>query len=575
MAPEQVTGHGDVDARADIHALGALLYEMLTGKQPWAGRSPYAVTLGRPAPPDPRLLRPDLPEGLGEIIARAMAQAPEDRFGSAMELATALSALTAPPTSRAPGDAPAQSSLRVRAGDKAVAVLPFRNTGATSDEYLAEELTDDLIDALSMTAGIRVSARGVVAGYRGAAVDPREVGRALGVQVVAEGSVRRGGGRVRVSARLISVEEGFQLWAKRFDRPEEDVLAVNDEVARSIADALTVDFLRPARVGPKDAASVDLYVRARNRYRRFWPEHVEEAIALFEEAAAIAPDDAMILSGLALAWTRLSHFAREAIPPAVEAGRRAIAAGGAGGEAHLALGSALLQAGNPVEAVHAWRRAVELSPRLAEAQATLGRVLVEAGEVEEGRRRLRAAVELDPEVPLALGALMRLHAFAGEWDQARELAERSRATDGDLGYMVNLSRLCLWHRDPADAASLVGAAPLLGQHGTVPDALLTLLARDGGPADVPDLPALPLFAAASLRAQAFIWQTQAEACLFAGDRARALHALEHAAACQLFDRFWLDRCPLFDDLRDDPRFAAVAAVVHRRCATIVAAYGAR
>jgi TolB-like protein/predicted Ser/Thr protein kinase len=587
MAPEQVLGSGDVDARADIHAMGALLYEMVTGRQPWAGQSPYAIASARlrEPPPDPRLVRPELPAALGEIIARAMAQLPGDRYGSAAEIALALSQLAPPPPSRATGEArdtreiPAESSLRrVRAHDKAVAVLPFRNAGAAADDYLAEELTDDLIDALSMTAGIRVSARGVVAGYRGAAVDPREVGRALGVQVVADGSVRRGGGRVRVSARLVSVHEGFQLWARRFDRPEEDVLAVNDEVARSIAAALTVDFLRPTRSGPHDAASVDLYMRARNRYRRFWPEQVAEAIALFEEAAAVAPGDPAVLGGLALARTRLSYFSREAIPAAVEAGRRAIAAAAAGaasGEPHVALGSALLNAGNAVEAVHALRRAVELSPGLPEAQAALGRVLVEAGDLEEGPRRLRAALALDPEAPLALGALLRVHAFAGEWDRAQELCERLRATDGDLGYLLNRARLCAWRRDPTAAASLVGAAAPLGQHGLLPDAMIALVARGGGPAEVPDLTALQQYAGASLRAQAFIWQAQVELCAFAGDGARALDALEQASACELVDRLWLDRCPLFDALRGEPRFAAVAASVARRCAAILAAYASR
>lgn len=578
MAPEQVLGQGDIDGRADVHALGALIYEMATGQQPWAGQSLVAVTSSRHRArlPDPRLVRPELPAALGEIVRRAMALRPEDRYGSVEEIARALAAL-APPPSPSPlaREEPAWSSFRRgRAPEKAVAVLPFRNGGAAADETLADELTDDLIDALSMTAGIQVSARGVVDGYRGATTDPREVGRALGVHVVTDGSVRRGGGRVRVTARLISVHEGFQLWAKRFDRPEGEVLAVSDEVARSIAAALTVDFVRPARTAPPPAASVDLYVRARTRYRRFWPEHVTEAIALFEEAARVAPGDPVILGGLALAQTRLSHFSREAIPAAVEACRRAISACAESGEPHLALGSVLLNAGDAVEAVHALRRAVTLSPGLPEAHAALGRVLVEAGAIDEGSRRLRAALDLDPEAPLALGALMRVHAFAGEWDRALELAERSRATDGDIGYLMNRARLAAWRRDPAAVAGLVGAAAPLGLHGRLPEAMIALVARGGGPADVPDLPALVPYPSASLRAQAFFWQVQAEACAFAGDGARTLHALEQASACELVDRTWIERCPLFDGLRGEPRFVAVAASVARRTAAVLSAYRA-
>ena len=202
-------------------------------------------------------------------------------------------------------------------------------------------------------------------------------------------------------------------------------------------------------------------------------------------------------------------------------------------------------------------------------------MLVEAGASEEGLRRLDAALELDPDAPLALGALMRVHAFAGEWDRARELAERSRATDGDLGYLVNRARLCLWRRDSVAAAGLVGAAAPFGEHGALPEALFVLVARGGGPAEVPDLTVLPPYPSISLRAQGFFWQAQVEACVFAGDRGRALDALEQAGARELADRFWLDRCPLFDEMRGEPRFAAVAASVARRCAAVLAAHEAR
>ena len=466
MAPEQLLAGSDVDGRADVHALGALLYEMATGRPPFAGDSFRAAAISRfrSPPPDPRALNPSLPEALTQIVQKAMALQVEARYGSVGEMAGALVALAEQITmgdpesvprrswpSRPSSVAPMESSQRpVRKLEKAVAVLPFRNAGAPGDDYLAEELTDDLIDALSMTPGIRVAARGVVNGVLAgrAGVDPRDLGQALRVQVVAEGSARRAGGRVRVSARLISVEDGFQLWAKRFDRPEEEVLAVNDEVARSIAGALTVEVRRPSRTGPPGAAAVDLYVRARNKYRRFWPEPVSEAIALFEEAEALAPGDPSILAGLSLAQTRLSHFLASAIPAAIEAGRRAIVRSPTQGEPHLALGSALLHANRPEEAVVELRLAVALSPGLAEAHAALGRLLFETGAADEGVKRLRAAVELDPEVPLALYPLVRAHAFAGDWARALELAERSRATDGQLGYLLNRARLALWRRRP-------------------------------------------------------------------------------------------------------------------------------
>src|SRR6185369_11706018 len=169
--------------------------------------------------PDPRAIKPDLPTPCAELILRCMAQKPGDRPASVEEVATALSTLTlpAPPRGRVPPLAsPTLAVLPsvpdARPGDKTVAVLPFRNAGAPDDDYLAEELTDDLIDALSMTRGLKVRARGMVQRFRGGEHDPREVGRELGVQVVVEGSVRRARGNVRISARLVSGGDGFQLW---------------------------------------------------------------------------------------------------------------------------------------------------------------------------------------------------------------------------------------------------------------------------------------------------------------------------------------------------------------------------
>ena len=141
-------------------------------------------------------------------------------------------------------DVIARALVLPRASDKTIAVLAFRNAGPPEDDYLADELTDNLIDALSMTRGLRVRARSTLLRFRAGAeggqapVDVREIGLELGVEAIVEGSVRRGPGAVRMTVRLVGVIDGFQLWAKRFDRSERDVLAINDEAARAIARAL-------------------------------------------------------------------------------------------------------------------------------------------------------------------------------------------------------------------------------------------------------------------------------------------------------------------------------------------------
>ncbi len=409
MAPEQVEGRPDIDARADVYAFGALLYELFTGCLAWPGDSPFSVASARliRPPPDPRGRRRDLPASCAELVLRCMARAPADRPATMSEAGAALAVALAVPSGGADAGAASPTptpAAHARPAEKTVAVLPFRNAGAPDDAYLAEELTDDLLDALSMTRGLRVRPRGAVLRFRGADTDPREIGRELGVQVVVEGSVRRAGGRVRISARLVSVADGFQIWAKRFDRPEQDVLSINDEAACAIAEALTLDggpLRGRAREAPASPLAIDLYLRARHEYRQMWPEHVRRAIELFDQALAIAPDDPLLLSGLAMALSRVAFWVGAAgVARAREVAQRAVLAAPQLGEAQLAYGSMLFQLGENTGAARALRAAVAQSPGLAEAHGALGRLLTEAGAADEGIRLMETAVALDPATPL-------------------------------------------------------------------------------------------------------------------------------------------------------------------------------
>jgi len=576
MAPEQVEGAA-VDARADLYALGVILYQMVTGQLPFTGVSAFVIASARlnQPPPDPRLLRPDLPAVLADAILRLLARDPAARFASAGEVAAILGSLTLPaitpapvPTLR-PRPAVGRPSLLPAPEAKPVAVLPLRNQGPADDLDLAEGLTEEIIDALSMVRGLRVRSRSSVMSVA-ADRDPRELGRELDVQVVVEGSLRRAGAGLRISTRVISVADGFQLWAGRFDRPEGEILAVADEIARAIAGALLVDGPGAGRAAPAGGA-LELYLRARHAYHRMRRGRVREAIDLFHRALTLAPEHPTILSGYALARVRQFFIGDEADDAAVlarDAATRALGLAPDMADPHLALAGVLVHEGDVVAAVRELRRALALNPGLAEAHDHLGRICVEVGLIEEGIRHLEAALAIEPGMS-ARWELPRALALLGKFDQAREeTGSWNRSTEEALAFFARI-RLATWERDHERIAAMTAELDhATGEHAQIRP--LIELIRRGGP--LPPLPRIgPLAAEGGWRHRAFYHQICAELIAFTGDRAGALAEVEAADGVGLIDLAWIDRCPLLDDMHDDPRWKAVRERVAARVAPVVAA----
>ncbi len=571
MAPEQVEGGREIDARVDLYALGAMLFELLTGSRAWAGDSALAVAAARLVrpPPDPRAVRPDIPDALARAVMKCLARAREDRFASAAAVASELARMTLPQPSVAstppPAPAPREPSLR------SVAVLPFRNGGPPDDAYLAEGLTEDLIDTLSMTPGLRVCSRGLVQG-RHADDDPRETGRALGVDQVVLGSVRRVGGAVRITARLVGVSDGFQLWAARFERPAQDVLAINDEVVQAVGRALTAGAqgTPPApRAQGLDPIAVDLFLRGKSEHAKADPAAIGRALELYRQALERAPDDPTVLSAYAMASARQLFFSGAGEASARDAAERAIAAGPHLGEPWLARGSVRLQSRDLAGAVADARQAIGRNPALAEAHALLGRVLGEVGPLDEGIRRLERARELDPSIRRLVAELARGYILAGREADAEAALSAAPAVDAADMVLVR-ARLALWRRDAVAVMEHLRhqtgfAAPRVlfenAVQGLVPDDSvfdhLSSSASEGG-----------------ARRRSFFLQLYAEVAAFAHDRERTLRGIELSVDAGLTDLQWLERCPLLDEIRADPRFAALRDRVAERAAAAVAAFHA-
>ena len=602
MAPEQVRGAADIDARADIYALGVMLFEMLTGELPFRGDSPFVVAMARlqGEPPDVRSLRPELSPALAGVVLRCMAGDPAERFSDADEVARALSTLSAtglsalaPPVQSTgafaatlPGKTPAPFTPTPTQGTgfaKTVAVLPFRNSGQPDDDYIADGLTEDLIDTLSMTRGLRVRPRALVTRFSGQDVDPRRVGEELGVQVVIDGSVRRRGDSLRVTARLLSVSDGFQLWARRFDRKAADLLVVSDEAAAAIAEALTVDPNAQQRHAPSDPVAIDLYLRARAELRKSWGDSVERSVQLFRQARERAPDDPTILAGYARALARNWFFKSDDAPELAEEARsvaeRAVAEAPESGEAWLALASVRSIEGRAPEAVRGLRTALAHAPALAEAHELLGAIQLETDQLEDAIHRLETAVTLDPSLRRPRVDITRAYALLGDWSQvASRLDELADDPSDVISGVVMRTRLALWSPEPRKL--LVNLREFepgpMGSPTLYAKLVVDLIEHDVLPIEqsafIIEAAEQPGRAA---RFRTLLLQLGIEVLAYACEVDAALRVLERAVEGGLIDNNWLELCPPLEPLRTDARFTAAHETVAARAAEVTAALHGR
>ena len=579
MAPEQVEASPNVDERADIYALGAMFFELLTGQLPWQGDSVYAVAALRlvQPPPDPRTHRPDLPDAVARLVMACMARKPEDRPATVVEVASRLTNITLPasPDSIAPPRRSVPGQVRTEPGQKTVAVLPFRNAGPAEDEYLSDGLTDDLIDALSMTPGLRVRPRGVVMRYKGMSTDPRELGRELDVQVVVEGTVRTAGDSLRVNARVLSVADGFQLWAKRFDGTRSEVLRMGDDASRAIAEALTVEA--PVRAPLTDPEAVDLYLRGRHEFFKFWTDATDRAIDLLRQAHERAPDDPLIMSGYALALARRVSVVRDdgdRHELARKTVARALALAPQMGEPYAALAAIQTHDGDTLGAARSVRKALQLSPQLADAHDQCARMLSETNATVEALLSAQHAIQLEPRLVHLRYVMARVSGLLGDWEEVDRIFRVPPADtdDANLYWMIR-TRLVSWTRNKDKAAELLvelDAAPTFTFQMMVRGMCGVMLKGD-----------MPLPARAFLedrthdetatkRTRAFFCQLMAELLGAVHDGEGALAAVEEACACGLYDLLWLDRCPLLDEIRDTERFQTARKDVEARSTAVVA-----
>ncbi len=302
MSPEQAAGEAEPDGRSDIYSLGCMLYEMLAGAPPFTGPTAQAVITKRFTEPVPslRAARSSVPEAIEQAVTKALARVPADRFATAAQLAQALvvHSETTPP-----GITPVSQATASAA--KSIAVLPFADMSPQRDqEYFCEGMAEEIINALTKIQALRVASRSSAFAFKGQNQDIRRVGEQLGVATVLEGSVRKAGNKLRITAELINVAGGYHVWSERYDRDMEDVFAIQDEIAQNIVRALRVMLSEDEKraiekVPTADVKAYDYYLRGRQFFHQWRKKGVEHARRMFERAIEIDPNYALAYAGIA------------------------------------------------------------------------------------------------------------------------------------------------------------------------------------------------------------------------------------------------------------------------------------
>jgi serine/threonine protein kinase/Tfp pilus assembly protein PilF len=414
MSPEQVLGKESIDERSDVYSLGCVIYEMLSGAPPFSGATVQALLAMRMTGPPPHLT--NVPNPVDEVIRRSLATAPQDRFRTALALADAL----------------VEAARKQPVAELSIVVLPFENLSPDPDNaFFADGLTEELIAELSGVKALRVISRTSAMQFKGGTKGVPSIARELNVRYALEGSVRRAGESVRITAQLIDASDDSHLWAERYTGKLDDIFDLQEKLARRIVEALRVALTptedqqladRPQVSG----AAYECYLRARQEVALWTESALDRAAENLRAALEMEGENALLLASLAQVYAAYTgggfRVDQEFNKAAEDYASRAISIDPSMAPAHAALGELAFMTGDPKSAYAHLRRAVSLG---TDDPNDLYWYVMSAGTVgrtEESRQPVQRLVGADPLNSMAHVCLASQEYFEGQYESAVESA---------------------------------------------------------------------------------------------------------------------------------------------------------